>query len=211
MTAAAARSSTPNGEVSKAVSVATAELISLLQMAYSGERAAAYAYLGHRKSLRKQSEAADRAMLTTVLIEEIQHRRIVRNMLKDLGAGPDKRRDAKMLRIGRTIGALCLISGWFCPMYGAGRLESRNVVEYEVAARLAKRAGLPAMAEILLQLAEVEWDHEFKFRSRAESHILWKLIPHWKAPPPRVEIRRTFDDFVVHDLAVPDLRWTPLR
>lgn len=187
------------------------ELIELLQMAYSGERAAAYAYLGHRKSLRRDKYAEDRDMLTEILIEEIQHRRIVRSMLKALGAGPDLRRERKMLRIGRTIGALCVVTGWFAPMYGAGRLESRNVVEYEVGARLAQRAGQAGMAQRLLTLAEVEWDHESKFRSKAKSHMLWRLTPHWKAPPPRAEIRRSFDAFLVDDQPVPMLRWTPLR
>lgn len=187
------------------------ELIALLQMAYSGERAAAYAYLGHRKSLKRLARADDRAMLTTVLVEEIQHRRIVRKLLRSLDAAPDPRRERKMQIIGRSIGATCLVSGWFAPMYGAGRLESRNVVEYEVAARLAHRAGLDTMADQLLELAEVEWDHELRFRRRAETHWLWKLTPHWTAPPPRSEIRRSYHEFVDTADAVPQLKWTPLR
>ena len=187
------------------------ELVTLLQMAYSGERAAAYAYLGHRASLRRPKHADDRAMLTTVLVEEIQHRRAVRRMLRELGAEPDPRRERKMQLIGRTIGAACAVSGWFAAMYGAGRLESRNVVEYEIAARLAHRAGLEAMAEQLLELAEVEWDHELRFRQRAESHRLWKVVPHWKQPPAREQIRRTYTEFVDSGAAVPSLAWTPLR
>ena len=66
------------------------ELITLLQMAYSGERAAAYAYIGHQKSLRRPKRADDRAMLRRVLVEEIQHRRIVRRMLRERGEGPDE-------------------------------------------------------------------------------------------------------------------------
>lgn len=187
------------------------DLVTLLQMAYSGERAAAYAYLGHRTSLRRPQRAPDRDMLTTVLVEEIQHRRIVRTMLRSLGAAPDRRRERKMLLVGRTIGATCLIAGWFAPMYGAGRLESRNVVEYEIAARLAHRAGLDAMADQLLTLAEVEWDHELRFRQRAETHWLWRVTPHWKVPPPRAEIRQTYRHFVSSGKAVPQLKWTPLR
>lgn len=186
-------------------------LVELLQMAYSGERAAAYAYLGHLRSLRRACHEADRAMLRQVLIEEIQHRRIVRGMLRSLDAAPDPRRERKMRRIGLTIGALCRLSGWYGPMYGAGRLESRNVVEYEVAARLAHQAGHQEMAHRLLELAEVEWDHEAKFRARASSHRFWRVSPHWTAPAPRRQIRLTFDDFVRADEPIPALRWTPLR
>lgn len=116
-----------------------------------------------------------------------------------------------MQLIGRTIGTACLVSGWFAPMYGAGRLESRNVVEYEVAARLAHRAGLDEMAAQLLELAEVEWDHELRFRERSETHRLWKIIPHWTPPPPRAQIRQTYAEFVESGEAVPSLAWTPLR
>ncbi len=186
-------------------------LVELLQMAYSGERAAAYAYLGHIRSLRRPAEAPDREMLRQVLVEEIQHRRIVRSMLRSLDAAPDERRERKMRRIGLTIGALCRVTGWYGPMYGAGRLESRNVVEYEVAARLAHQAGCDEMAHRLLELAEVEWDHERKFRERASSHRFWRVSPHWAAPAPRSDIRATFHDFVRTDKPVPALRWTPLR
>jgi len=90
---------------------ARAELITLLQMAYSGERAAAYAYLGHRRSLRRPKRADDREMLRLVLVDEIRHRRAVRAMLRRLNAEPDTRRERKMQRIGVTIGAFCQVGG----------------------------------------------------------------------------------------------------
>ena len=41
-------------------------------------------------------------------------------------------------------------------------------------------------------MAEVEWDHEFYFHSKARGHWLMKLFPDWEDPPPREQIRRSF-------------------
>ena len=83
--------------------------------------------------------------------------------------------------------------GGQAPMYGAGRLERRNIVEYETAARLAVRAGRPEFADCLLTMAEVEWDHEQYFRSRVLVHCLAARVPMWPAPPPKGEIRTSFE------------------
>lgn len=100
-----------------------------------------------------------------------------------------------MERVGRFIAAFCQVGGWFSPMYGAGRLEAQNVREYETAARLALVAGHSSFIEPLLEMAEVEWDHERYFRSHASSHPLWRVMPHWRAPPPRETIRASFAEF----------------
>ena len=55
-------------------------------------------------------------------------------MLKGLGAQPGSIRELRALLVGRILGLLCHAAGWFAPMYGAGRLERRNVGEYEEAA-----------------------------------------------------------------------------
>jgi hypothetical protein len=53
-------------------------------------------------------------------------------------------------------------------MYGAGKLESRNVKEYEVAARHAWACDRREWVDCLLTMAEVEWEHEAFFsRPRA--------------------------------------------
>ncbi len=192
-------------------SAARRELVTLLQMAYSGERAAAYAYLGHRRSLSRPKRAADRAMLERVLIDEIRHRRAVRRLLRRLDAAADPKRERKMRRIGLTIGAFCRIGGWYAPMYGAGRLERGNIVEYEVAARLAHLAGHIEMIDELLELAEVEWDHELLFRASATSHRLWWISPKWPDTAPREHIRSAFDEFLAGNEPEPALRWNPLR
>lgn len=162
------------------------KLIALLQLAYSGELAAAYAYRGHWKSLRN---AEERAQVKTIEEEEWHHRRLVGEMLQDLGAEPNKRRELRATLVGRTLGLLCHVGGWFAPMYGAGRLESKNIVEYETAARYARECGREDLIDCLLTMAEVEWEHERYFRSCVLSHRWSRRFSVWPEPPPKESIR----------------------
>jgi hypothetical protein len=176
-----------------------AEFVRCLQLAYSGELGAVHAYLGHRASL---PFGADRALIRKILVDEIRHRRELLGMLNALGAGPDPRCERKMRRVGSAIAAFCAVGGWFLPMVGAARLEADNIVEYEIAARLAWLAGAFEPIECLLRLAEVEWAHERDLRERATVHSMWRFVPHWPVPPPRESIRARFADFVAKPHAV---------
>ena len=169
---------------------ARAELVALLQLAFSGELAAAHAYRGHARSVR---EAGERARIGRIEEEEWHHRQRVGEMLAELGAAPDAARERRALAIGRTLGELCRVIGWLAPMYGAGRLESRNVGEYERAARLAWCAGRGEWVDELLRMAEVEWEHEGYFRAQVLAHPLGRRLPLWPAPGPLAEIRASFD------------------
>jgi hypothetical protein len=140
-------------------------LIQILQLAYSGERAAAYAYRGHWRSVASSEE---RERIHRIEDEEWHHRRLV----------------------GQT---LCHVSGWLLPMYGAGKLERRNIVEYENAARYAVGCGKVEFVDCLLMMAEVEWEHEQYFRAKVLSHPVGRLLPIWPAPPPKETIRRILD------------------
>lgn len=202
MSAPAAEIDEPGGR--QASAEARAQLVLLLQLAYSGELAAAWAYVGHRASVK---DPAERAGIGRILRDELRHRQAIAVELANLGAEPDPRRERKMAFVGRSIARFCLVGGWFWPMWGAGRLEAQNVREYEHAARLAVLAGYPGFADALLEMAEVEWDHEAWFRAKAASHPLWRVVPHWPAPPPRATIRQRFDEF----LASGDRRVEPVR
>jgi rubrerythrin len=164
-------------------------LIAILQLAYSGERAAGYAYRGHARSV---SDPAERARIRQIEDEEWHHRQLVGGMLRDLGSGPSRSREIRATLIGRALGALCHVSGWFAPMYGAGRLESHNIREYEVAARLARDCGREDLIDCLLMMAEVEWDHEAYFRGRVLSHPWSRRLTVWPSPPPKESIRAAF-------------------
>lgn len=164
-------------------------LIALLQLAYSAERAAALAYRGHWHSVADPSE---RAHIKQIEDEEWHHRKLVGDMLAKLGAQPKRQREIRSLLIGRALGFLCHMMGWFAPMYGAGRLESHNVREYETAARYAHDCGHEKFIDCLLTMAEVEWEHEYYFRSRVLQHGLGKRLTLWTAPPPKETIRESF-------------------
>ncbi|HEY0347915.1 MAG TPA: ferritin-like domain-containing protein [Pyrinomonadaceae bacterium] len=166
------------------------KLIALLQLAYSGERAAAYAYRGHWQSV---SDEHERDSIRAIEEDEWRHRQLVGEMLAGLGAEPNNRREVRATIIGRTLGLLCHVSGWLLPMYGAGKLESRNVKEYETAARYARDCGCVNLIDCLLEMAEVEWDHELYFRSRVLSHRLGRRLPLWPPPPPRETIRLSYE------------------
>lgn len=148
-------------------------LVRILQNAYSGEVAAAYAYRGHWKSLRSSPE---RDRIRSIEEEEWDHRRRVGVWLERLGAAPRPAREKIFWTIGRTLGVTCHISGWFMPMYFAGRLESQNSVEYEEAAAFAAELQMEDCVRDLLDMARVELEHEEFFRSVVTSHRLLPIM-----------------------------------
>jgi rubrerythrin len=149
------------------------DLIRILQNAYSGEVAAAYAYRGHWKSLK---ECPEKEQIKKIEAEEWDHRRRVGEWLEKLGAKPRRLREKVFWTIGRTLGLTCHLSGWFMPMYFAGRLESQNSAEYEEAAKFAKELEMPDCVEDLLDMARVELEHEVFFRTVVAGHRLLPLM-----------------------------------
>ena len=144
-----------------------------MQNAYSGEVAAAYAYRGHWKSLRDSSE---KTRIKEIEAEEWDHRRRVGEWLEKLNAKPSKIREKIFWTIGRTLGTTCYLSGWFMPMYFAGRLESQNSVEYEDAAVFARELGMDECVEDLLDMARVEVEHEVFFRETVAGHSMLPIM-----------------------------------
>src|SRR5579883_2329748 len=136
-------------------------------MAYSGEKAAGYAYNAHWRSIKN---AAQRAQIQKIEQEEWDHRAIVGEMLKFLEAKPQLWRELMMATIGRTVGFCCYFIGWFLPMYFAGRLESANWQEYEYAAFHANQLGLFDFERELIRLSKVEREHELFFLQMVTNH-----------------------------------------
>lgn len=149
------------------------QLVRILQAAYSGELAAAYAYRGHWKSL---SNPAEREKIRQIENEEWIHREKVGLMLASLGSSPVKPREARMWITGRVIGLACHFTGWFLPMYFAGRLESSNVEEYKSAALHARGAGLTQFESDLHVMASVEKEHEIFFMETVAGHRMLPLM-----------------------------------
>jgi rubrerythrin len=176
-------------EMSDLKSESLRKLIRQLKGAYSGELAAGYAYRGHWHSV---SDAAEREHIQTIESEEWHHRELVGEMLRKTGGKASPIREAIFWCIGRTIGILCHLGGWFLPIYGAGKLERGNIVEYEVAAQYAIDCGHEELVDCLLEMAEVEWEHERYFRECIVNHPLRRLFPLWPPPPPKTAIRAKF-------------------
>jgi demethoxyubiquinone hydroxylase (CLK1/Coq7/Cat5 family) len=154
-------------------------LVRILQNAFSGELAAAYAYRGHWKSLKNGDEIRG---IQKIENEEWHHRRKVGDMLEALGGRPKKLKELKMWLIGRSIGVLCHLIGWFLPMYFAGRLESQNIKEYADAADHAAQLGLGEYRGELLLMSAVEKEHEVFFFRVIAGHRLLPLTRrffHW--------------------------------
>ena len=161
---------------------ARAALVRLLQMAHAGELAAAYAYRGHWRSLEDPQQRAEVRRIETA---EWHHRHVVARLLADLGARPARRRELLMWSIGRTFGPLCHVSGWFLPMYFAGRLEAMNVGQYDTAAKHAASAGLGHLVPVLAEMTAEEARHELWFGDRVRTHRLLpvaRLLGRWSPP-----------------------------
>jgi rubrerythrin len=150
-------------------------LIRILQNAYSGEAAAAFAYRGHWRSLKPGPE---KERVKQIEAEEWDHRERVGAWLRTLGAGPRPGRERLFRLIGQVLGPSCFVSGWFLPMYFAGRLESGNVLEYEEAAGYARNLNMDDCVQDLLDMARVEAEHEVFFKETVSGH---RLLPAMKA------------------------------
>lgn len=150
-------------------------LIRILQNAHAGELAAAYAYRGHWKSVRNIDE---KESIKKIEAEEWEHRENVRKWLSELNAEPRKFREAVFWTIGRTLGLTCYVSGWFFPMYFAGRLENQNVQEYVDAAEFAKELGMDDCYEEMMKMSETEGEHEKFFSQTVANH---RLLPITKS------------------------------
>ena len=181
------RSEPVAGDLSPAI--ARRKLVRTLKNAYSGELGAINAYKGHQKSV---SDPAEKKMIYQIEVEEIYHRERVGEILSILGEAPSFHQDTTMGWVGKTLGYLCSLSGWFAPMYGAGLLESKNIKEYEEAAQFALVAGYVEFLDDLLTMAEVEWEHEKFFREKCRSHFLYHWFPKWQTPLAKETIRAPF-------------------
>ena len=144
-------------------------LIRILQNAHAGELAAAYAYRGHWKSVKNPKE---KEQIKKIEVEEWEHRAGVLAWLEKLNAEPRKLREAIFWTIGRFLGTTCYLSGWFFPMYFAGRLESQNVQEYVDAAEFAKELGMNDCVKDLLEMSATEQRHEDFFKEIVQDHFL---------------------------------------
>jgi len=145
-------------------------LIELLQRAYSAEKAAAFAYIGHAGSL-KNLEA--KAAVKQIEDDEWGHRQNVLVIMQKYDIPILKYYEIKFHIIGRIISASCHVIGWFMPYFFAGKLESGNVCEYFVMMHYFHSLGIREHDEILYEMGMKEKDHEIYFLNEIkESRLL---------------------------------------
>lgn len=145
----------------KAPTINHPQLINSLCLAYSAERAAAYAYVGHAASVR---DAAVKVRITEIEHDEWAHRREVRALMDRFAIPVSKWYEFKYAVIGRVISASCHVIGRFMPYFFAGKLESGNVCEYIVMIRHFHELGITEHDEVLYEMGLKEKEHEVFFQ-----------------------------------------------
>jgi len=157
-------------------------LIRILQDAHAGELAAAYAYRGHARSLRRPD---DKAEVRRIEQAEWHHRDQVADLLVELDAAPRRGREILMASVGRFFGLLCFIGGRFAPMYAAGQLEASNIVQYVDARDLADQLGLASAVGWLDAMQVEEQRHEQWFGDQIRGHWMLPMTSRllgWRPP-----------------------------
>lgn len=151
------------------------ELKYLLRLSYSAERAAAFAYQGHAGSVKDPEEKRE---LKKIEAEEWGHREDLGKILAHFKIKPSWFLEKKYYSIGKGVSLSCYLTGWFLPMYFAGRLESGNVNEYSRLYRLMEaEEGSDVFLPCIQKMAKVEKEHELYFANRVQSH--W-MLPYFQ-------------------------------
>lgn len=149
-------------------------LIDLLQMAYSAEKAAAFAYQGHAGSVKDTEE---KAAIRQIELDEWCHRKEVLTIMQMYDIQVSKWYEFKFHVIGKIISIACYIIGWFMPYYFAGRLESGNVCEYFRMKHYFNALGIFEHDVILFEMGLKEKEHEVYFLEKIKGN---KLLPFFE-------------------------------
>ena len=150
------------------------ELTGLLQRAYSAEKAAAFAYQGHSKSVKNTDE---KIAIRQIEIDEWNHRKEVLEIMQHYNIPVSKYYEARFHAIGKLISFSCHVIGWFMPFYFAGSLESGNVCEYFRMKHFFNELGISDHDQILYEMGIKEKEHEVYFLSKIKNN---KLLPFFE-------------------------------
>lgn len=150
------------------------QLVNLMRVAYSAERAAAFAYIGHAGAVRDPEE---KQAIHQIEVDEWNHREEVLQMMQQYGISVSTYYEWKFLVIGKFIGWSCYVIGWFMPFYFAGRLESGNVCEYFRMLHYFDELGIRDHHQVLFDMGMKEKEHEVYFLDKLNNH--W-LLPYFE-------------------------------
>lgn len=135
-------------------------LVDSLQKAYSAEKAASFAYIGHAGSLKDRTEAA---AVKKIEQDEWDHRRNVLQIMQRYDIPVSRYYEVKYHIIGKVIGLSCYMIGRFMPYFFAGKLESGNVCEYFAMMKYFHSLGIADHDEVLYEMGIKEKEHEVHF------------------------------------------------
>lgn len=150
------------------------KLVKLLQKAYSAEKAAAYAYIGHAASVKNPAE---KIAIKQIEEDEWSHRREVLHIMRHYNVPVSKRYEIRFAVIGRIISASCRVIGWFMPFFFAGKLESGNVCEYFKMKRYFNALGIHEWDAALYEMGLKEKEHEVYFLNKIKDS---KVLPYFE-------------------------------
>ena len=150
------------------------ELVDLLKRAYSAEKAAAFAYIGHAASVKNKEE---KLAIRQIEIDEWNHRAEVLKIMQQYNIPISKYYEIKFHIIGKIISGSCFVIGWFMPFYFAGRLESGNVCEYFRMMQFFHSLNIHEHDEILYEMGIKEKEHEVYFLEQIKNS---KLLPFFE-------------------------------
>ena len=143
------------------------KLVDLLKRAYSAEKAAALAYIGHARSVKDPDEKSD---IRQIEQDEWHHRKVVHSIMQQYRIPVSRYYEMKCHLIGKLISFSCKLIGWFMPCYFAGRLESGNVCEYFRMMRYFDELGISEHHQVLYEMGIKEKEHEVYFLEKLRSH-----------------------------------------
>ena len=149
------------------------KLVQLLQLAYSAEKAAAFAYIGHAGSVKNRDE---KVAIRQIELDEWQHRQTVLSIMRQYDISPSRYFEIKYHILGRIISASFYVIGWFMPYYFAGRLESGNVCEYFIMMRYFNEIGISDHDAVLYEMGIKEKEHEIYFQKGLQNNRLLPLF-----------------------------------
>lgn len=150
------------------------ELKDLLQLAYSAERAASFAYQGHAGAVK---EPEDKKRIKEIEDDEWIHRADVLKIMQEYEIPVSTWYEIKYYIIGKIICYSCYVIGWFMPMYFAGRLESGNVNEYFIMKNYFNQLNITKHDAVLAEMGMKEKEHEVYFLSKIKTH---KWLPFFE-------------------------------
>lgn len=144
-------------------------LVNLLRAAYSGEKAAAFAYQGHAGSIKNKEE---KLAIQQIENDEWEHRKEVLKIMQGYQIPVSAWYEIKLHVIGKIISFSCYLIGRFMPFYFAGRLESGNVCEYFRMKQFFNSLGIFEHDKILYEMGMKEKEHEVYFLEKVKTSSL---------------------------------------